>query len=160
MREKSKQLVNLLRDDERLKQERTKAFKARERFAQNAMGISSDNKLTYATSGQNRPANYGRPSGGTSYTDPYGGAVGAPDPLGPDLEAVRPSDPNEEDLQIKLAIMLSQQEHEEETQRKRADEAKLALALEQSKSEGQPNGVSSDLLILIDVVVVIICCLC
>lgn len=62
------------------------------------------------------------------------------------MEAVRPSDANEEDLQIKLAIMLSQQEHEEEVQRKRADEAKLQIALEQSKSEGQPNGVFIDLI--------------
>lgn len=140
MREKAKQLVNLLRDDERLKAERAKAFKARERFAQNAMGISSDNKMVYAsrsltTTSAQRP--------NSSYADPYGGAAGAegrPD-LAPDLEAVRPSDPTEEELQIKLAIMLSQQEHEDEVQRKRADEAKLAIALEQSKTEGQPNGV-------------------
>jgi len=144
VREKAKQLVNLLRDDERLKQERTKAFKARERFAQNAMGISSDNKLTYATSvtssqaSQNRTA-YGAGAAG-SYADPYGGAGAQPEQLGPDLEAVRPSDTNEEDLQIKLAIMLSQQEHDEEAQKRRADEAKLMLALEQSKAEGQPNG--------------------
>lgn len=136
----------MLRDDERLKQERTKAFKARERFAQNAMGISSDNKLTYATSvtssqaSQNRTA-YGAGAAG-SYADPYGGAGAQPEQLGPDLEAVRPSDTNEEDLQIKLAIMLSQQEHDEEAQKRRADEAKLMLALEQSKAEGQPNGVS------------------
>ena len=35
--------------------------------------------------------------------------------------------------------MLSQQEHEEEVQRKRADEVKMQIALEQSKTEGQPN---------------------
>ena len=52
---------------------------------------------------------------------------------------MRPSDANEEDLQIKLAIMLSQQEHEEGEQRKRADEVKMQIALEQSKTEGQPN---------------------
>lgn len=146
VREKAKQLVNLLRDDERLKQERTKAFKARERFAQNAMGISSDNKMTYATSvtssqaSQNR-STYGSGKGG-NYSDPYGGAGASavPDPLAADLEAVRPSDSNEEDLQIKLAIMLSQQEAEEDTQKKRSDDAKLSLAIEQSKSEGQPNG--------------------
>lgn len=151
VREKAKQLVNLLRDDERLKQERTKAFKARERFAQNAMGISSDNKLTFATSNMNqanqsRSSPYSMAKAGGSYSDPYGGATSAAhssvtnDPLAADLEAVRPSDTNEEDLQIKLAIMLSQQEHEEEVQRKRADDTKLTLAIEQSKSEGQPNG--------------------
>lgn len=143
VREKAKQLVNLLRDDERLKQERTKAFKARERFAQNAMGISSDNKMTYATSSAGASARAGTShgSGRTAYADPYGGAgTSATADLSADLEAVRPSDNNEEELQIKLAMMLSQQEHEEAAQKQRADEAKLQLALEQSKSEGQPNG--------------------
>lgn len=142
VREKAKQLVNLLRDDERLKQERAKAFKARERFAQNAMGISSDNKLTFASGNlHGKSAGYTGTSSKTSgnYADPYGGAAGNSS-LNPELEAVRPSDANEEDLQIKLAIMLSQQEHEEELQKKRADEAKLQIALEQSKTEGQPNG--------------------
>lgn len=142
VREKAKQLVNLLRDDERLKAERAKAFKARERFAQNAMGIGSDNKMVFASRGVgNRP--------NSSYADPYGGAAAGAvggaaagaEGLAPELEAVRPSDQTEEELQIKLAIMLSQQEHDEEVQRKRADEAKLAIALEQSKSESQPNGV-------------------
>jgi len=41
VREKAKQLVALLKDDERLKAERTKALKAKERFAQNTMGIGS-----------------------------------------------------------------------------------------------------------------------
>jgi len=146
VREKAKQLVNLLRDDERLKQERTKAFKARERFAQNAMGISSDNKMTYATSSAGASARAGTSYAGgrTSYADPYGGAgtsgAGVDPALSADLEAVRPSDNNEEELQIKLAMMLSQQEHEEAAQKQRADEAKLQIALEQSKSEGQPNG--------------------
>ena len=142
MREKAKQLVNLLRDDERLKQERTKAFKARERFAQNAMGISSDHKMTYATSSARAATSYA--GGRTSYADPSAAAAaaGGSESLSADLEAVRPSDNNEEELQIKLALMLSQQEHEEAAQKQRADEAKLQLALEQSKSEGQPNGVS------------------
>lgn len=41
VREKAKQLVQLLKDDERLKNERAKALKAKERFAQNTMGIGS-----------------------------------------------------------------------------------------------------------------------
>ena len=134
-----------------MKAERAKAFKARERFAQNAMGISSDNKMVFASravGGANRP--------NSSYADPYGGAAsssggaeGGASGLAPELEAVRPSDQTEEELQLKLAIMLSQQEHEEEVQRKRADEAKLAIALEQSKSEGQPNGVCDALFIIL-----------
>ena len=44
MREKAKQLEALLKDDERLKNERIKALKARERFAQQTtgFGIGSD----------------------------------------------------------------------------------------------------------------------
>jgi hypothetical protein len=47
--------------------------------------------------------------------------------------------------------MLSKQEHDEEVQRKRADEAKLQLAIEQSKLEtsttSQDNGVITKFLI-------------
>lgn len=45
VREKAKQLVSLLKDDERLKNERTKALKAKERFAQNASGFGSDGSI-------------------------------------------------------------------------------------------------------------------
>ena len=41
MREKSKQLEGLLKDDERLKNERVKALKARERFAQQTTGFGT-----------------------------------------------------------------------------------------------------------------------
>ena len=129
VREKAKQLVSLLRDDERLKAERNQAFKARERYAQNAMAISSDNMIVYGSS---------NPHAG-------GGAAASGQPslnLTPEIEAVRPSDPTEEELQIKIALMLSKQDHEEELNRKRADEAKLQIAIEQSKNEGQPNKVN------------------
>lgn len=42
VREKAKQLVALLRDDERLKNERARALKAKERFAQSLSGFGSD----------------------------------------------------------------------------------------------------------------------
>ena len=42
VREKAKALVALLKDDERLKNERVRALKAKERFAQSAAGIGSD----------------------------------------------------------------------------------------------------------------------
>lgn len=38
-------MVALLQDDERLKNERTKALKAKERFAQNASGFGSDGSI-------------------------------------------------------------------------------------------------------------------
>ena len=39
VREKAKQLVALLKDDDRLKNERAKSLKARERFAQSSTGV-------------------------------------------------------------------------------------------------------------------------
>lgn len=162
VRDKAKQLVSLLRDDERLKQERLKALKARERYAQNAMGISSDNKVTFSTIGAGSRLHQGSSTrSGGNYSDPYGGGrslsvdneyttttvpTGGANriPLAPEIEAVRPSDATEEEIQMNLALMLSKQEHEEEVQRKRADEAKLQLAIEQSKLEtsttSQDNG--------------------
>lgn len=45
VREKAKLLASLLRDEERLKNERTKALKAKERFAQHASGFGSDGSI-------------------------------------------------------------------------------------------------------------------
>ena len=45
VREKSKQLVLLLKDEERLKTERARAIKAKERFAQATTGIGSDHRV-------------------------------------------------------------------------------------------------------------------
>lgn len=50
VREKAKQLVNLLKDDERLKSERARALKAKERFAQTASAFGSDGGLDTPTS--------------------------------------------------------------------------------------------------------------
>lgn len=56
VREKAKQLVSLLKDDERLRNERAKALKAKERFAQNAMGIGSNNKVIIFLSLSSHPS--------------------------------------------------------------------------------------------------------
>lgn len=55
VREKSKQLEALLKDDERLKNERIKALKARERFAQQTtgFGIGSEANVTSSLNGDN-----------------------------------------------------------------------------------------------------------
>lgn len=50
VREKAKQLVNLLKDDERLKNERARALKAKQRFAQSATAFGSDVNLDTPTS--------------------------------------------------------------------------------------------------------------
>lgn len=45
VREKAKQLVNLLKDEEKLKNERARALKAKQRFAQTASAFGSDGAL-------------------------------------------------------------------------------------------------------------------
>lgn len=49
VREKAKQLVALLKDDERLRNERARALKAKERFAQSVSGFGSDGLDTVST---------------------------------------------------------------------------------------------------------------
>lgn len=48
VREKAKAVVALLKDDDRLKNERVRALKAKERFAQAAAGIGSDTVVSQA----------------------------------------------------------------------------------------------------------------
>ncbi|KAJ2939132.1 hypothetical protein O0L34_g8445 [Tuta absoluta] len=50
VREKAKQLCNLLKDEERLKNERARALKAKQRFAQSASAFGSDGALDTPTS--------------------------------------------------------------------------------------------------------------
>lgn len=58
VRDKAKQLVSLLKDDDRLKNERTKALKAKERFAQNASAFGSDGSIDGPTHREVRFSGY------------------------------------------------------------------------------------------------------
>ncbi|KAL5017855.1 hypothetical protein ScPMuIL_003577 [Solemya velum] len=146
VREKAKQLVLLLKDDERLKNERVKSLKAKEWFAQNAMGIGSDNKVRYGTSSPGLSESEGHAGGG--YTDPYGGAMatGYNESSSPvkrrgssEMEQVRPSSAGEEELQLQLALAMSKEEHDEEMRKQKTDDIKLQMALDESRK----NAVSS-----------------
>ncbi|KAG3270278.1 epsin-2 isoform X4 [Ictidomys tridecemlineatus] len=71
VREKSKQLVALLKDDERLKAERAQALKTKERMAQVATGMGS-NQITFGRGSS-------QPNLSTSYSEQeYGKAGGSP----------------------------------------------------------------------------------
>ncbi|XP_062575834.1 epsin-2-like isoform X1 [Saccostrea cucullata] len=140
VREKAKQLVALLKDDERLRNERAKALKAKERFAQNAMGIGSNDKVRYGA---------GSPSLQTSsggYSDPYGGAGtttnGGDSPTrvrrhSKDVEYARPSSVGEEEIQLQLALAMSKEEHEESVKKQKSDDIKLQLAIEESRKQAE-----------------------
>lgn len=121
VREKAKALVTLLKDDERLRNERVRALKAKERFAQSVSGIGSDS--TYVTS-SSRPAE----------RNAYGVSEG-PSNLEPQLEAARPQTVGEEELQLQLALAMSKEEAEQEEQKQRSDDVRLQMAITQSEED-------------------------
>lgn len=149
VREKARQLVTLLKDEEMLKAERKKALQAKERFAQNSAGIGSANskapKSTGTLSGLiGRAAGEGSGSreGRTGSASSAGGAAGT-GPVNPAIEQARPTDRDEEDLQLELALAISKEEAERD---KEEDEEVLRATLERSKTEtriGASSGSSS-----------------
>ena len=89
MREKAKALVALLKDDERLRNERVRALKAKERFAQSAGGIGSD---TVNRDPEESQVQKNQPS-----SSPMVEA-----PLATELDAARPQTAGEEELQLQV----------------------------------------------------------
>ncbi|CAF0907797.1 unnamed protein product [Rotaria sordida] len=159
VREKAKLLVALLKDDERLRNERRKAQEARERYVRQAMGMDSNGSVTYGrstTSSMRRNSIEGSdPYGGTSYssshnTNPYsttGRSTSYNDSLhtatGRDFG--QPTSQEEEQLQMQIAMAESQREAEDEERRRRNDELKLKIALERSVNESSPEPNNSQL---------------
>ncbi|EHB16496.1 Epsin-3, partial [Heterocephalus glaber] len=105
VREKVKQVMALLRDEERLRQERTHALKTKERMALEGVGIGS---------GFTR----GSPS---SYTS----AASSPR-YASDLEQARPQTSGEEELQLQLALAMSREEAEKEVKSWRGEDSPVA----------------------------------
>lgn len=119
VREKAKQLVALLRDDERLKNERARSLKAKERFARSANGFGSDGSI----------------DGPSNRDMPPGWQEGPPPAAGTDMEFVRPQTVGEEELQLQLAMAMSREEAEQEEAKRRSDDVRLQLALSQSEQD-------------------------
>ncbi|XP_076000260.1 epsin-3 isoform X2 [Genypterus blacodes] len=139
VREKAKQLVALIRDEEKLKQERTQALKTKERMA----GVSSG-------SGSLPPPYPGRrtsPSSAGMYGDDPGMCRSSPSSfqsssssphLAPDMEQARPQTSGEEELQLQLALAMSREESEKPPPTVDMDEqTQLQLAMSLSKEEAQ-----------------------
>uniref|UniRef100_A0A8B9D5X3 Epsin 3 n=1 Tax=Anser cygnoides TaxID=8845 RepID=A0A8B9D5X3_ANSCY len=107
IREKVKQVMALLKDEERLKQERAHALQTKERMALEGMGSGS------------HQAAYGRRT--SPYGDDYGRTRGSPSSFNSssssprfasDLEQARPQTTGEEELQLQLALAMSREEAE------------------------------------------------
>ncbi|CAG7730530.1 unnamed protein product [Allacma fusca] len=136
VREKAKQLVTLLSSEERLKNERARALKARERFAQTVSGFgSSDSNDTTPTSPVFTSNNFGSTdsnyAGAGSYTRHRTNS---------ELEKARPETAGEEELQLQLALAMSKEEAEQEEKRRRSDDLRLQMALSQSEQEFKTTG--------------------
>ncbi|KAF7227080.1 epsin-1 isoform X3 [Nothobranchius furzeri] len=136
VREKAKQLVTLLKDEEKLREERIHALKTKEKMAQ----------TTSASSAPSAPSLGGSLSMGSHS-------------LGADPEQAWPQSSGEEDLQLQLALAMSKEEaeqnsadpledaelryaitlskeiHQKEERLRRGDDLRLQMAIEESKRE-------------------------
>ncbi|XP_054831220.1 epsin-3 isoform X2 [Eublepharis macularius] len=136
VREKVKQVMSLLKDEERLKQERTYALKTKERMSLEGMSISS--------SSNSQQLSYGRRA--SQYGDDYGRSRGSPSSFNSssssprfssDLEQARPQTTGEEELQLQLALAMSREEAEKPLPPASStdEDLQLQIALTLSKQE-------------------------
>lgn len=149
VREKSKLLVALLKDEEKLKTERTRALKAKERFAQSMSYMGSSGSIGETVPRTSTSYHESLSSSGDHY-----GAFG-PSSTGrvssSELEAARPQTVGEEELQLQLALAMSKEEAEQEERLRKNDDLRLRLALnesEKAKSPPEPKSAIDDLLSL------------
>lgn len=156
VREKSKKLVALLKDPEKLKSERARAMKAKSRLAESisSVGLGSfsghfgGDGAMGMSGGQKQPS-YNpyfdeiRDIGPNSTTGPH--FIDDSEELARHkanlarltsdmaLQSARPLTASEEDSQLRLALALSRQEAEKQEALRRNDELRLKLALSVSK---------------------------
>ncbi|KAJ8001505.1 hypothetical protein DPEC_G00170180 [Dallia pectoralis] len=128
VREKARQLVSLLRDEERLRQERSQALKTKERMAGGRVGGGTGGGGGTGHGGV-PPANHpgrrtSQPSMAVLYGEEFSRSRGSPSSFNSsssspreasDLEQARPQTSGEEELQLQLALAMSREESEKST---------------------------------------------
>ncbi|KAM4717646.1 epsin-3 isoform 2-T6 [Anableps anableps] len=126
VREKAKQLVALLKDDVKLKSERSQAQKTKSRVGRGTAGYS----------GRHSGDEFNRCRGSPSYSSSL---VASPSSrLDPDLEQAIPASSGEEELQLQLALAMSREESEKPPPTVDIDEqTQLQIAMKLSKEEAQ-----------------------
>ncbi|KAF8795611.1 epsin-2-like [Argiope bruennichi] len=126
VREKAKQLVALLKDEERLRQERARALKARERFARSTSSSRHFGSSEFSPSSCDED-------------------MPSPSPFAilSDLEQARPQTAGEEELQLQLALAMSKEEAEQAERLRRNDDLRLQMALTRSEEEAKCPSTSS-----------------
>ncbi|XP_075417738.1 epsin-3 isoform X1 [Tenrec ecaudatus] len=117
VREKVKQVMSLLKDEERLRQERSHALKTKERMALEGVSMGSFSRS------RGSPSSYNSSSSSPRYAS--------------DLEHARPQTTGEEHLQLQLALAMSREEAEKPVPpvSHRDEDLQLQLALRLSQQE-------------------------
>ncbi|XP_037544965.1 epsin-3 [Nematolebias whitei] len=141
VREKAKQLVALLKDEERLKKERSHALKTKSR-----LGVGSNSSSSSSSMGVSSSSTSGYTS--SSYTSQQGledfsvcrnsltTYTTSSSRLAPDLEQAIPASTGEEELQLQLALAMSREESEKLPPKVDMDErTQLKMAMDLSKKE-------------------------
>ncbi|XP_051774903.1 epsin-3-like isoform X2 [Erpetoichthys calabaricus] len=144
VREKAKQLVALIRDEERLRQERGHALKTKERMSSMAMSIGGGGGGSSChTSYPSRRSS--QPTMSSLYGEEFGRSRGSPSSYNSssssprfisDLEQSRPQTTGEEELQLQLALAMSREECGKPQESVEVDEdTQLQIALSLSKEQ-------------------------
>ncbi|XP_035018533.1 epsin-1 isoform X3 [Hippoglossus stenolepis] len=141
VREKAKQLVTLLKDEERLREERIHALKTKEKMAQTSSASSAPSAPSLGGS-----LSVGSHSGGADPEQAWPQSTGEED-LQLQLalamskeEAEQPNTDRLEDAEIRYALTLSKEIQQKEERLRRGDDLRLQMALEESRREkGQPE---------------------
>ncbi|XP_054718117.1 epsin-2-like isoform X2 [Uloborus diversus] len=142
VREKAKQLVALLKDDERLKNERARALKARERFARATSYVKQESapRICNITAMPYGSSEFSQNSFDEDMLSP--GALSLSE-----LEHARPQTAGEEELQLQLALAMSKEEADQVERLKRNDDLRLQMALSESEEEfkkHKPDGAEDE----------------
>ncbi|KAM9222466.1 epsin-3 isoform 2-T2 [Leptosomus discolor] len=127
IREKVKQVMALLKDEERLKQERAHALQTKERMALEGMG-SGSHQVTYGRRASPYGDDYGRARGSPSS---FNSSSSSPR-FSSDLEQARPQTTGEEELQLQLALAMSREEAEKEVRAWQGENSLLQRATEET----------------------------
>ncbi|XP_053182397.1 epsin-1 isoform X2 [Scomber japonicus] len=136
VREKAKQLVTLLKDEERLREERIHALKTKEKMAQTSSASSAPSAPSLGGS-----LSLGSHSGGADPEQAWPQSSGEED-LQLQLalamskeEAEQTSADPLEDAELRYAITLSKEMIQKEERLRRGDDLRLQMAIEESKRE-------------------------
>ncbi|KAM7393954.1 hypothetical protein PAMP_020787 [Pampus punctatissimus] len=168
VREKARQLVCLLRDEERLRQERSQALKTKERMAGGGSGGGGGGSGSGGGGGVygGIPPSYhpgrrtSQPSMAVLYGEEFSRSRGSPSSFNSsssspraasDLEQARPQTSGEEELQLQLALAMSREESQKEQRCRQGDESVLQKALDESRRESQSGTQESAMLDLVDI---------